>query len=188
MIQEAGIDCDIEHVALDQGAHMAPDFLQINPNHQVPTLVDGGVVLHESHAILRYLCRKHGLDTWYPIDPAAAAWVDQWLDWTQCRLGVATLDIVYNTVFAGDAADKQAIERGHVLLLETAPIMEAALGKNDYLAGNTPTIADLAAASNITHLKLANAMPDGPAIASWIDRMVKIKGFADTLPRIPPAQ
>ena len=43
-------------------------------------------VLHESNAILRYLCHKHGLTEWYPADPKHRARVEQWLDWNQSRL------------------------------------------------------------------------------------------------------
>lgn len=61
LIDEAGIAMDIRHVALEAGAHVSPDYLAINPNHQVPTLIDGDVKIHESNAILRYLADKHGL-------------------------------------------------------------------------------------------------------------------------------
>ena len=55
---------------------MSPEYLAINPNHQVPTLIDGEVTIHESNAILRYLCVKHELKDWYPDDVKARAAVD----------------------------------------------------------------------------------------------------------------
>ena len=36
--------------------HKTPEYLKINPNGLVPTMVDNDFVLYESHAIMRYLC------------------------------------------------------------------------------------------------------------------------------------
>jgi glutathione S-transferase len=77
LLEEVGLAHELRPVALDQGEHLTPAYLAINPNHQVPTLIDGAVKIHESNAILRYLCAKHELENWYPSAPAARAAVDQ---------------------------------------------------------------------------------------------------------------
>jgi len=182
LLDEAGIPFENRHVSLDEGEHMSPDYLAVNPNHQVPTLIDGDLVIHESNAILRYLCDKHELDTWYPRDIAARAATDQWLDWTQTRLGPATFFVVFNTVFAGDAGDPKAVETGHALLADLLPVLNDALATNTYLTGDTPTIADIAAASNITHLALADAAPEHEHIVAWVRRVCRLPGFQKTLP------
>ncbi|WP_410838729.1 glutathione S-transferase family protein, partial [Paraburkholderia sp. SIMBA_030] len=43
-----------------KGEQHAPAFLKINPNAKVPALVDDGVTVFDSHAILLYLAEKHG--------------------------------------------------------------------------------------------------------------------------------
>jgi len=58
-----------------------PEFLALNPNAQVPVLVDDGFVLWESNAIMRYLAEKTGSDL-LPADRRERALVDQWLTWT----------------------------------------------------------------------------------------------------------
>ena len=83
---EAGLEYQLRHVAMEKGEHLSPAYLAVNPNHQVPTLLDGDVKIHESNAILRYLCLKHDLTQWYPQALPARAAVEQWLDWNQCRL------------------------------------------------------------------------------------------------------
>jgi glutathione S-transferase len=127
LLEEAGLDYETVPLAMDQGAHMGPEYLAINPNHQIPTLMDGEIKIHESNAILRYLCFKHDLDDWYPTDLAARASVEQWLDWNQCRLSPVVIDIVLNTVFMGDGGDQHAAERGRRALPELAQILEAGL-------------------------------------------------------------
>jgi glutathione S-transferase len=102
LLEAAGLPYELRHVDMAKGEHLSAAYLAVNPNHQVPTLLDGDLKLHESNVILRYLCQKHGLTDWYPADLKQRARVDQWLDWNQCRLSPAVIDIVFNTLFAGE--------------------------------------------------------------------------------------
>jgi glutathione S-transferase len=184
LLEEAGIPYEPVQIALNEGAHMAPDYLAINPNHQVPTLVDGDVKIHESNAILRYLCHKHQLTDWYPENPAVRASVEQWLDWNQCRMSRSVIDIVFNKVFMPDGGDQAAIARGEENMIELSAILGEAFEKNLFLAGDAPTIADLSVASNISQLQLADAAPDHSSINAWYQRMCDIPGFSKTLPKM----
>jgi len=184
LLEQNNIPYQPVHIALNEGAHRAPDYLSINPNHQVPTLVDGDVIIHESNAILRYLCHKHALDDWYPADPAMRAPVEQWLDWNQCRLSRSVIDIVLNKVFMGDDANQDEIARGEENMIELSAILGDALQHKQFLAGNTATIADLSVGSNISQLQLADAAPDHPAIQAWYQRVCDIPGFNKTLPKM----
>lgn len=182
LMAEAEIPVETRHVDLDKGEHMSAAYLSVNPNHQVPTLIDGDLVIHESNAILRYLCDKHGLENWYPREIAARAMIDQWLDWTQTRLGPASFFVVFNTAFAGDDADVAAIETGHAMLDDLLPVLDTALADRDYVTGATPNIADLAVASNITLLAFADATPEHPNIVAWVRRVCRLPGFQKNLP------
>ena len=126
-------------------------------------LLDGDLVLHESNAILRYLCHQHGLSDWYPADPKHRARVEQWLDWNQSRLSPAVIDIVRNKVFLREKGDKDAIARGEAKLRE-------------------PTIADLSVASNLFQLGFAEAIPAGARIAAWYRRIGELDAFRKSLP------
>jgi glutathione S-transferase len=182
LLEAAKLPYDLRHVDMAKGAHLSADYLAINPNHQVPTLIDGDLTLHESNAILRYLCHKHGLTEWYPADPVHRARVEQWLDWNQSRLSPAVIDIVFNKVFLGDKGDKAAIARGEEKLRELGPILEAGLAVQDFLTGPKPTIADLSVASNLFQLSLAEAIPPGTNIAAWYQRVGAMEAFRKSLP------
>lgn len=184
LLEQAEIPYETVHIALNEGAHRGADYLSINPNHQVPTLVDGDVKIHESNAILRYLCHKHALTDWYPEDPAVRASVEQWLDWNQCRLSRSVVDIVLNKVFLGDDANPAEIARGEENMIELSAILGNALQQNQFLAGNAATIADLSVASNISQLQLADAVPGHPSIQAWYQRVCDIPGFSKTLPKM----
>lgn len=183
LLEVGGLPYELRHVDMSKREHMSAAYLAINPNHQVPTLIDGDLTLHESNAILRYLCQKHGLTDWYPADLKHRARVDQWLDWNQCQLSPAVIGIVRNKLFMGDQGDKAAIERGEARLLELGPILEEELSPHDFLTGNMPTIADLSVASNLFQLGLAGATPPGARIAAWYGRMGEIEAFRKSLPQ-----
>ncbi len=56
------------------------DYLDLNPVGGIPTLVDDGFILSESHAILRYLVAREQRDDLYPLAPRRRAAVDEFLD------------------------------------------------------------------------------------------------------------
>lgn len=80
MIRILGLEVDVKKVDLLKGEQKTPEFLKLNPMHQLPVLVDGDFVVTESRAILAYLVnsRKPG-SSWYPADPKARAHIDQLL-------------------------------------------------------------------------------------------------------------
>jgi glutathione S-transferase len=72
------IDAGLQFGRLDE-----PEFLALNPNGKVPTLVDGNFVLWESNAILRYLAMEYGPSSFlYPAEPKVRALIERWLDWS----------------------------------------------------------------------------------------------------------
>lgn len=78
VIRQLGLNVEVKLVNLSAGEQNSPEFLKLNPFHQVPVLVDGDFVLAESRAILGYLVNKFKPgDALYPTDPIARAIVDQ---------------------------------------------------------------------------------------------------------------
>lgn len=187
LLEIAKADYRTETVDLGNGEHMSPEFLSLNPNHQVPVLVDDGLTVSESNAILRYLCGKLGLSGWYPSDLDKRACVDMWLDWNQCRMSPSVVDVVLNKVFLGEEGDTVAIARGEANLVEVGEVLARGLVDSAFLVGELPTIADLSVASNITQLGFADAVPDHDAIRDWYERVCDIEGFRATLPPPPDA-
>ena len=77
-----GLDLELVVVNLTGGEHKTPEYLRLNPNGRVPTLVDGGFELWESHAIMQYLADKSPEQDIYPKDVSARADVNRWLFWS----------------------------------------------------------------------------------------------------------
>src|ERR1700674_2390558 len=64
----------------------APEFLAMNPHGRVPVIDDGGVIVWESHAILRYLAAQYGRGRFWSHDAGERSSVERWMDWSQTTL------------------------------------------------------------------------------------------------------
>ncbi len=63
------------------GGNRDPEYLRLNPNGLVPTVIDGDLVMWESNSICRYLAATRDGESLYPRDPAARTHVERWMDW-----------------------------------------------------------------------------------------------------------
>ncbi len=68
-----GIEAGAQAVDVRLGAHHAPDYLALNPQGLIPSLVDGPAVLTQSLAIIEYLEETHPQPPLLPADPVARA-------------------------------------------------------------------------------------------------------------------
>jgi len=79
LLRENGIDHEFVFTNLMTGAHKTPEFLKMNPNHQIPTMSDGpDFHLFEASAILQYIANKYQLSKYYPTtfkERALADWI-----------------------------------------------------------------------------------------------------------------
>lgn len=91
----AGVDVNLKVVNMLAGDHLKPEFLKINPLHQVPVLVDGDFILNESRAISAYLVNQYGQKVrhLYPDDPQTRAAVDELLYFDQSVLFINFRDL-----------------------------------------------------------------------------------------------
>lgn len=74
-----GVPVELIPVDFMGGAHKRSPVIDLNPFGQVPVLEDGDVILRDSQAILVYVARKWGGETWLPTAAASMAQVMQWL-------------------------------------------------------------------------------------------------------------
>lgn len=145
LLAEIGVD-DYERLDYGRGYKpcSSPEYVALNPNMVVPTLVDGDLVLWESNTQLRYLAGKFDRDDLYPKDVAVRAKVDMWLDWQLTTLLFGVRDLFMGLHVKDEAfASPERIEKAGAQAAQSMEILNANLEKTDgYVAGGGLTIAD----------------------------------------------
>ena len=153
-IEEVGVDYEHipTHFANDS---KAPEYLAINPNGRIPTLVDGDLTLFESMAINLYLAKTYG-GALYPSDPAAEAQAIQWSVWAISEIEPIQMRIVIQKFFVPkDKQDPSVVEAAAAELERPLKVLDAHLADREYLLGDTFTIADLNLSGVMLLLKMA---------------------------------
>lgn len=179
-----GIGYEKVPVNTKAGEQKSAAFLALNPRGQVPVLDDDGFVLWDSSAILVYLARKYGGETWYPTDPRGAAEVARWVAISQqteiTTTGLSRARAITLFGVAGNLADFQ--ERGRHFLR----FLDSYLATRQWLALERPTIGDLAC---YPYIALA---PDGGVslgeyrnVQAWLARIRALTRYVD-LPKPTP--
>jgi glutathione S-transferase len=171
-----GVECTLVPVNLAAGENRTEEFLRLNPRGQIPVLVDGGLTIWDSQAILAYLARRYGNEGWLPDDAVYLAEVSQWLAVAQNELlfGLARARAVKRFGRPWDFDQCQAYGRAGL------DVVELHLGSRDWLATGRPTIADVACMPYIGLAPEAEIPLDPyPNVRAWIGRIQGLDGYVD---------
>ena len=147
-LEECGVAYELRDLELQAGEHKKPEFLKLNPNGAVPTLVDGSTVVWESMAINLYLAEKYG-NGLLPSAMEERAHVYQWTTWAVATLEPQLVTVFMNRVMLPEAernaaaADAAARRAGELL-----QILDHALEGKSHVAAGRFTIADV----NVGHV------------------------------------
>jgi glutathione S-transferase len=150
------------------GKTTTPEFLKKNPAHLTPMLEEEGLArgsLWESCAIMQYLCNKHGLDQFYPRDPAQRAMIDSAMFYligtlyplvaraTYPALGFPQYAGEVGTSDADDDMKAKAQKDAEAALAEPLDAYRAFfLEGKKFIGGDAPSIADMRLAATLEFL------------------------------------
>lgn len=164
------------------GGNNEPEYLAMNPNGRVPTLIDGDFVLWESNSILRYLAMQYGKDaTLYPAEPKVRASVDRWLDWTLSTLQPAERPVFWGYVRT-PAAERDVARLSAEVAVAAGlwQILDRQLQGRDFLEGDGFTLADLVLGAYARRWYGLDDQIDRPAtpdLDRWYRRVGERAGF-----------
>jgi glutathione S-transferase len=176
MLSLLNLDHEWIEVDLLSGAHQSPEYLAMNPFGQVPLLVDGTIQLPDAQAILVYLARQYGGESWLPIAPVPMAQVIRWLSTAagEVRQGPEQARL-YHLFGAGTNINiDRATQKSEFILNQ----LEQHLSQRIWLEFEQPTIADVAVFPYVALARDGKINLDAyPAVLTWIDRVKQLPGY-----------
>lgn len=163
-------------MSFEDGSLKSADFLAKNPRGQVPAIEDDGEAIWDSAAILVYLGRKHGGESWLPSDPSGMAHVAEWLTvaGSEHLLGLSRCRFLKRRGLT------EGYEAAHAVALKTLDMMEGHLKGRDWLAADRPTIAEPACYVYVALADEGEIDTSGhAAVGAWLQRIRALPGFVE---------
>lgn len=180
-----GIELEEKPLDFAKGEHKSADYVAINPNGAVPTLVDGDFVLTESRAIMQYLASKKPESGLLPRDEAERADVTRWQFWDSSHFSPNAATIAFEKAFKpmlGLGEPNQAkIDEALANFRRFAAVLDKRLAGRTYVVGDKLTIADLTLASSLMYAKQAELpLAELPNIEAWLGRITALEAWKKT--------
>lgn len=189
MLEEIGIDYTVRRLRLGKLEQKRPEYLAINPNGRIPSIVDNdedNFVVIESGAILVYLAEKSGM--LMPRESKSRSIVMQWLMFQMGGIGpmMGQANVFYR--YAPEKID-YAIGRYQSECRRLFEVLNGRLANTKYLAGDY-SIADVATYPWVSTYDWSGVSIEGlDRLQAWLDRVgsrpAVIRGMAIPTPPRP---
>ena len=185
LLAQLGLDYERVPVDIFAGDTLTDEYARLNPQRQTPVLErDGAEPLTESGAILVHLAEG---TEYLPEDPNDRAQALKWLFFEQTEVIQGIAGLRFRLVTQRIRPDgREALWRRSVG--EAAlNVMNDRLGKGDYLAGDSYSIADI---SLFAYVHVANEagfeLNEFGRVGAWMERVRGTPGYMNDLQPYPP--
>ena len=164
-------------IHLQAGEQFKPSFLKINPFHHVPVIVDDGLRVLESLAILDYLESKYPQHPLLPQDPSQLAKVRMAQMVSNNELSSLVIPLMT------EAEDSPKLAKAKRKINRILKFLTELLADDLYFGGNRLSLGDIVAGNAIVLIdKLGFDLSQNEKIESWRDRLMQRKVWQQTQP------
>ncbi|MEO6419138.1 MAG: glutathione S-transferase family protein [Polyangiaceae bacterium] len=182
-LEELKIPYEKVKVDTKAGDQRKPAYLKINPNGKVPALVDGGVPMFESLAMLIHLGETYGVENnlWPAVGTPERLQALSWTTWGTVTFATAVFQVIMNTAerFPAEAKNAAQAETAKVAVGSLLQILNAQLEGRSYLLGPDFTLVDVANASMIAFTMRAGIdLAPYPNVTAWFARSTQRPAMA----------
>ena len=167
--QELGLSFERQEAGGVYGVVKTPAYMAMNPNLQIPTVVDGEYVLWESNVITRYLSAKHSMGDLYPTDLHERFDAERWMEWQQTSVNPASRNGFWHLIRLPAAErDAELVDKSNAAVEPLMAILDAHLATRRFMVGDRFTMADIPLGCEVQRwLGLPQARTPRPHIERW---------------------
>ncbi|KAA1013670.1 glutathione S-transferase family protein [Paraburkholderia panacisoli] len=184
-----GLPIDYVFVDLRKGEQTRPEYLAINPNGKVPSLVDGAKNLWEADAIICYLAQRAESDLW-PRSASQQIDVVRWMSWNSQHLyrhaGSLYFEYLIKPWVGMGEPDPSKVAEAQGFFRKHAGVLDQHLKGRKWLLGDDLSVADFSVAVALPYAKSA-AMPlvEFPQVQRWHDQLNAFEAWRNPFPARP---
>ncbi len=182
-----GIELETSVVDIFAGAGQSPEYLKLNPQGKVPTLVDGDFSLWESNAIVQYLAEQAGETALFPRNAQSRADILRWQFWESTSWAPACSLFIYENmvkpILGLGEADPVELKKGEEKFHRSAKVLNKHLAKQSWLVGDSLSLADISVAPVLMYAEPAHCPLQGyDHIVSWFEKIQQLPAWIATSP------
>jgi glutathione S-transferase len=172
LLEEIGLNYELERFTLGQKEMRGPEYAKVNPNGRVPTLIDGDVTISESTAIAQYLGAKYAPElTAGPKDKNFAMYL-QWLHYAEGMIMPPINNYVVETILLSpERRNDEIAARSMKLLNRTLGAAESHMQGRDFISGNFNICDTITGHAVIISRRLGADFTNSPNLSAYADRL-----------------
>ncbi|MEH2377153.1 glutathione S-transferase family protein [Nostoc sp.] len=168
---EKGLEFELVEIKLD-GEQFKPEFLAISPFHHIPVLVDDGLNVVESLAILEYLEAKYPTPVMLPKDAKDLA-IARMVQLVTVNELLPAATTFLPQLLGLPGGDPEKIEKAKQKIATVLKFFENLLDDRPYFGSENLTLAEVVAGTVVDVLpSVGISLTDYPKLNAWCDRLI----------------
>lgn len=174
LLEELGLEYEVQKFALGDRAMREPDYLSVHPMGRVPALEDRGVTLFESGAIIQYILANYANGQFIPeVGTPEFAQYLQWFHYAEGMIMPPMNTLVVETILLpAERRTEVNVKRSTKLLGQMLHAVNLNLANKEYLVGDHMTAAEfMTGHAVIMAQRFGIDMTDKPNIPPYVARL-----------------
>jgi glutathione S-transferase len=171
LLEELGTPFEMKRYQRDAKTRLAPpELAAVHPLGKSPVIVDGGIRIAESAAIVDYIIRTYGKGAMMP--PTGSADYEAYSEWLHYSEGSAMLPLMLNLYVSRLKEAGAALHpRIDSEIANHLGYVDGALKGRAFFIGNSLTGADIQMSFVGEMAKVFNKLGPYPSLGAWLTRM-----------------
>ncbi len=175
LLEELGLEYDIEKYSVGDRALRTPEYYKIHPMGRIPVLEDGETRIYESGAIVQYLLARHGKGKFAPsVDDSSFPEYLQWLHYAEGSImGQVNILVVETILLPPEKRNDVNVNRALKLLKVALGNVDNRLQDREYLTGTFSGADIMTGHACFGAMKAGAEIDDYKQLRAYIDRLLE---------------